>query len=251
LLNLAVCHEETGRTATAWLEFTDALRIATRDGRTDREALAKEHLSALAPRLARVRIIVTAPRAPMLDVSCDGVRVGEAAWGEAIPLDLGEHVVEARAPGYRPIRSAVRAVEGEETSVTLTPLEPEPEAPGPRPADKARARADRRTVGVLLGGAGLATAALGGAFGLHAIALDRQAGRLCPTARDCQPDGETLNGRAKTAADLSTALFAAGAVLTTASLVVFLWPPTAGQGHPVVQARIDATTAGAVVRQTW
>jgi hypothetical protein len=247
LLNLAVCHEATGRTATAWLEFTDALRVATRDGRADREALARQHLTGLAPRLARVRILVATPHAPTLDVSCDGVRIGEAAWGEAIPLDTGEHVVEARAPGYRAFRTVVIAVEAKETSVTIAPLEPEPALPAPPADEKRSTRANRRTLGALVGGLGLATAAVGAAFGLHAITLDRQAGRLCPTARECQVDGETLNGHAKVAADISTALFIAGGVATTAGVLLFFAWPTLGQSRASVEARLGVGTAGAVV----
>src|SRR3569623_1823857 len=50
LLNLAVCHSQEGKLASAWVEFTDALANAHRDGRADRAHFAREHLAALQPR---------------------------------------------------------------------------------------------------------------------------------------------------------------------------------------------------------
>src|SRR5215510_6829564 len=47
LLNLAICHESEGRSATAWAELTEALGIARRDGRIDREKLAQTRMTAL------------------------------------------------------------------------------------------------------------------------------------------------------------------------------------------------------------
>src|SRR5689334_2851506 len=58
LLNLAVCHELEGRSASAWVEFTEALRLARRDQRQDRLELAEQHLAALRPKLGTLTIVV-------------------------------------------------------------------------------------------------------------------------------------------------------------------------------------------------
>ncbi len=44
LLNLASCHEKLGRTATAWMEYKEALSMAVRDGRSDREGEARSRI---------------------------------------------------------------------------------------------------------------------------------------------------------------------------------------------------------------
>ena len=102
LLNLAVCHSQEGKLASAWVEFTDALANAHRDGRADREQFAREHLTALQPRISHVTIIVSqVARVPGLQIKLDGSVIGEAAWGLPAPLDPGAHEVAASAPGRR------------------------------------------------------------------------------------------------------------------------------------------------------
>src|SRR5258708_23224077 len=53
LLNVALCHEREGRTATAWVEFTEPPGLAKRDDRTQRLEFARAHPAALAPVLSR------------------------------------------------------------------------------------------------------------------------------------------------------------------------------------------------------
>src|SRR5690348_10490370 len=47
LLNLAVCHEREGKTASAWAEFREVMAVAHRTAQPDREQLATEHFEAL------------------------------------------------------------------------------------------------------------------------------------------------------------------------------------------------------------
>ena len=47
LTALALCHEQEGKTATAWAEFIQVVSEAQQAGRTDREKFARQHVAAL------------------------------------------------------------------------------------------------------------------------------------------------------------------------------------------------------------
>jgi hypothetical protein len=124
LINLADCHEHVGKTATAWAEFRDALERAQKrsdvEGDSGQKAkdqqrvdYATAHIAALEKRLVRLRL--TAPAIPGLVVQRDGVDA-TLLLGADVPVDPGEHAVEARAPGRTPYATKV-AVAGEGTTV--------------------------------------------------------------------------------------------------------------------------------------
>src|SRR6266508_1678355 len=104
LLNLAVCHETEGKTATAWSEFKDAKSLARRDGRKDREKLANDHIQSLESKLSRITISVppSTSDAQGLEVKLQGASIGKAAWGTSMPVDPGPLEVSASAPGKKP-----------------------------------------------------------------------------------------------------------------------------------------------------
>ncbi|HKQ68557.1 MAG TPA: tetratricopeptide repeat protein, partial [Polyangiaceae bacterium] len=60
LLNLAVCHEKQGRTATAWAEYNDVLAISRKDGSAERQHIASARIKDLGPKLCRLTVV--APR---------------------------------------------------------------------------------------------------------------------------------------------------------------------------------------------
>src|SRR6185436_4933890 len=100
-----------------------------RDRRPERQEFAEEHIAALTPRLCRLRIVAPQEaRAPGLVVLRNGVPLGEGAWGDALAVDPGEQIVEARRSGALPMRLTVRVGEGEQRDVTIPALRPAPTA---------------------------------------------------------------------------------------------------------------------------
>src|SRR4051812_6077257 len=57
LLNLAVCHEKEGKTASAWAEYNDLLGMKGGDGDAERRRIASDRLTRLEPGLPRITII--------------------------------------------------------------------------------------------------------------------------------------------------------------------------------------------------
>jgi hypothetical protein len=187
LLNLASCHENQGRLATAWFEYLDAVTMARRDGRPDRVAFAQGRLAELEPKLSRLTLVVP-ERANHegLELELDGTRIGSAARGVPTPVDPGVHLVEARAPGRQPFKTTIEIGSDVEqrtfTLPELAPLSPPPPvnpAPPrtvtPVPREPARHEPDERPIPTLTYATGAVTAGLlVGAVVTGAVYLDRK-----------------------------------------------------------------------------
>lgn len=138
LLNLAACHEKQGKLATAWLEYSDALVAARRDGREDRVQYARERAAELEPKLSRLTLVL-APNAdaPGLTIELDGTSVGSAVFGVPTPVDPGKHTVQASAPGKKPQILSIEVAVADQQSLSIPPLEDAPAeaaATAPTPA---------------------------------------------------------------------------------------------------------------------
>jgi tetratricopeptide (TPR) repeat protein len=132
LLNLALCHQTEGKTATAWAEYRTAARLARGQGREDRARAAEEKVAALEPKLARLTLTARAP-VPGLTVASEAGSLDEGGLGVAMPIDPGVHALKANAPGHRPWTARLEIKEAEQRTLEIPPLEEEPK-PLPAPA---------------------------------------------------------------------------------------------------------------------
>jgi hypothetical protein len=216
LLNLALCHESLGRTATAWAEYHDAVRVARDDRRPDREKFAVEHIAALTPRLSRLRIDVPAERRVAgLSIRRNGVVVDEAEWGMALIVDPGPQVVEARAPDMLPSRMTVTVgPDGAQESMTIAPLG--------LPWDR------RPTAYASFGGAAAAAAA-GVVLGIAALDRQNDANAQCPSTASCRASAFDEGRQATTAGNVSTGFFIGAAVLAVVGSYLLLTNENHGQ----------------------
>jgi hypothetical protein len=230
LLNLAVCHEQAGRLATAYSEYQEALSLSIREGRKDREAIAKQRIAALEPRLPRVQVeLEAAPEGVRFEL--DGAPLTLLARTTPTAVDPGRHELAVSAPGHRSHTQAFDAVEGEIARLRVARLEPEPVAAAPtRPQESApppppvrdAASSDLRlsTASWVLGGAGvvaLGASALTGVLALRANSdANDAAARACDSARGFCSDPELAqrarddSERAQTLAWVSTGTLVAG-----------------------------------------
>jgi hypothetical protein len=239
LLNLALCHEREQRTATAWSEFTEALGIAKRDARAPRIELAETHIKALEPMLSRLVVSVPpAVDAPGLQIKRDGSLLGRAAWGIAMPVDPGEHLIEASAPGKQTYKQVITVGPNADVkTVTLSKLEdapallPAPVTESPRsPSTPVAALASddkrvtssggsQRAAAWTSLGLGVAALGAGGVFALSALSKNKEADRHCSAG--CDTTAVSASDSAVRYADFATVGVAVGAVGVGLSLILF------------------------------
>ncbi|HHH31072.1 MAG TPA: PEGA domain-containing protein [Polyangiaceae bacterium] len=239
--NLADCYEQLGKLASAWVHYVGTADMALRLGQSDREAFARERARALEPRLSRLEIRVPHP-VDGLVVTRNETTIGTAQFDEAVPVDIGEYQLEARAPGYEPYRQTVTvSEEGETVSVTLpelVPLPPPPPPPEPAPGTPTVVVAPppprppppggisgQEIAALSVGGAGLIAFGVGSAFGLIAKSKKDESEPRCPSSTQCFADGAELIDQARTAGNVATGLFIAGGVLAVGGLVLWFTAP--------------------------
>jgi hypothetical protein len=223
LLNLALCHEAEGKTATAWTELGEALYLARKANRKDRQDLAKKHLDALEPRLSRLVVSLAEGAAGAeLVVTLDGVAIGEGAWGTPLPVDPGEHVVAARAPGRDPWETRVSVgAEGAIARVTVPVLvKTAPQAPPPSAA--AQRSEGARSAAWIAGGVGVAALGVGTIFGVRALSLAGDSDEGCTADGLCSAEGYAAYEDGRSAATASTIALGIGAACLAASAALFV-----------------------------
>lgn len=236
LLNLAVCHERIGRTATAWAEFRDALVQARRDGRDDRIQLAEERIAALAPRLSRLTVVVPREsRVIDLQLSRNGERLAEAGWGVALPVDPRAQVIDAQAPGKRRWTTTIQLLDDADSRrVVVPPLAaaPVPGALPPKAAEATKSRGQASapssvstTIAYATGAVTLVGLAVGSAFGFRAITKDAQSDEACPSADQCTQAGADASHDAGLSADVSTATLAVAGGMAIATVLLLAFKP--------------------------
>jgi len=245
LLNLGICYEQLGLTASAWTTFISAAAAARAAGKPDRVKSAQQHVDALAARLTRITIRVTSDKVSGLEVRRDGMVVRAAQWGTAIAADPGLHAIVATAPGHKAWQTTVRLQDGKSETVIVPVLEvaPQPKSAkadddpvkpnegavskdGRGPADSAETNAgqSQRTVALVAGGMGLVGVAVGTVFGLRSKSAHDDAQEHCD-GTSCYQPGVDLMAKARSAGNVSTAAFIVGGVgLATSGVLWFTAP---------------------------
>src|SRR5690606_2546748 len=122
LLNLAVCHEQQGKLASAWAEYQEALAQARAEGREDRISLAQERIDEIEAKLARLTVTVEGRPPAGIAVVVNGTPLGAAGWGAPMPVDAGTVRIEASAPGREPFSEEVEVSDGQALSLSIPVL---------------------------------------------------------------------------------------------------------------------------------
>lgn len=261
LTALAVCHEQIGKTASAWAEFVEVVTEAQRVGRADRERFARQRARALERGLSRLTISVSPETAQLSDlrVRRDDVVVGPAAWGVAAPVDPGDHVVQATAPGKQTWSTHVSigssgdqktiqvpelgdlaaassdspsstdsSASGDSTAAPVSGIAADTkEAPAEPPAPTGDVGSSQRIAGWVVGGAGIVSLGLGTYFGVDAISKSNDAKRRCSLSSCTDPGAIQENSTAKSDALFADITLGGGLVAVGVGVYLLLSAPSA------------------------
>ena len=257
LLYLGECYEKAGRTASAWATFREAASAARAAGQARRQKIGEERAKLLEGKLSRLSINV--PQTSLVEglkVTRDGEPVESSVWGVPIPVDPGQRLIEATAPGKKAWSKRVEiGADGANAVVEIPALEddesaiaapaaapapaPAPAAPAPPPSgpghlgdegDAQTGGSSQKTLGLIVGGVGLLGIGVGSFFGLQAASKNSDAEEQCPRGNKCDTrEGVTLTEDAKDAANISTIAFGVGGVALAGGLVLFLTAPSSDE----------------------
>jgi hypothetical protein len=256
LIHLGDCDERLGRTASAWARFRDATSRAARDGRRDWEAVARTRAAELEPKLAKLR--VDAPAG--VTVRRDGNEIPAAALGSALPIDPGDHVLTASAPGKKPWTTRVSVAASTTSAVAVPVLEDDAAAPLPgAPEGRADARpadgSSLRAVGFAIGAVGLVGLGVGAITGLSAISSNNRSKQACPTDGVCADESaRSDNDDARSSATISTIAFVAGGALVAGGVALVVFAPSSSSSPAKTtgaSARLRASPQALWLEGTW
>ena len=273
---LADCYEQQGKIASAWAGFLDVASVAAGSGQADREKAARARAAHLEARLPKLTIVVPqASRVSGLEIRRDGVMVGEAQWGSAVPADPGDHQIVVSAPGKREFTGSVSLRESTPATFNVPLLEdapssaspavaaaavaaPAPQAATPPPAPAAPPPPEKDTpppssgssgpgVAVItIGAVGIVGLAVGTTFGLMASSKYDESKNHCSTNDEnlCSQEGVDLRDKAFAFGNVATVSFIVGGVALASAATLWIVNSSSGESPPHAASLVRSLRAG-------
>jgi len=247
LMELGECYEGWGKTASAWARYRMASDLAAKTGDA-RKADADTKIALLEPQVSRLLVLVPESMRWLggLVIARDGVPLGPAGWGAAMPADPGAHEVSASAPGKKRWSTKVELTRpGMTITVTVAALEDAPKAVS------ASEMPSVRTAGYVVGALGLVGIGIGSVFGAQAASKRDEANNHCDMD-SCTDVGHALEQQAFGNAAVSSVSVIAGAALLAGGVTMVLWPsPKSAAATTGPAARIVVKPGGMFLQGVW
>ena len=243
--NLAACFEKLGRVASAWKTYREAAeRLPAGDARV---RMSEDQARALESRLPKLTLRA-APGAGAIEVELNGVALGAATLGLALPVDPGEQRIAVRAQGREARELTVVLAEKESKEVVLSPgapvapggAESAPAKTAPASSQPADDGSGRRTAGWVVGGVGLAGLTVSLVTGMMVLDKKSTVDDEC-TDDVCSSTGDEAASSGRTLSTVSTAAFVVGAVGLGVGAYLLLSAPSG-----TATARVGVRTRAAI-----
>ncbi|MET0594557.1 MAG: hypothetical protein ABW133_17790 [Polyangiaceae bacterium] len=259
LLYLAECYEKAGRVASAWATFREAADAASTAKEPQRARTGRERAQRLEPLLSRLTIQVASETQQLTGLTVDrkDKQIQSALFNVPVPTDPGEYTITATAPGYESWSGTVTVPEkagrvsinvpalkkASADSASTAPSAPTtvpPTTGTAQPGDDAARQAafnasstsaesrssSQRTMGIVLGAAGVVGIGVGSFFGLSAMSKNSEAADLCPNKECKSADGLSLTEDAKSAATGANIAFGLGLAALAGGAVLYFTAPS-------------------------
>jgi hypothetical protein len=221
LLYLATCHEQIGKTATAWVEFTDALSQAQAAKKADREQQAQDGVARVEPNLSRATLHVK-ETVEGLRVTVNGREV--RVFDTALPYDPGELVIVAEAPGRKASRQTITLEKGP-VSIDVDVPALEVDAGAPPPKKKQMVTEVDPLPAFVVGGIGIGVTGLGLGLGAVAMVTNSGADDHC-TGSVCTQEGLDGHDQADAFAWASNITVGVGLAAVATGVILYFVGPT-------------------------
>lgn len=246
LLNLADCLERDGRLASAYGRWGDAITFATRKN-DNRASYAKDRREELKPKLSFVTLQIVGTLPDELVIYKGEAKFTSAGVsGTALPTDPGTTVIQVVRGTDVLWETKIELQEAQQQTVTVPLDEIVKQNPGPMKQRDGSAVGPRRTpgagdaevpqgfwstqriAGFIVGGVGVAGAAIGFALGGVALSKSGDLSEQCTEGGDpryCTAEGELLRADAYTFAQASTWTLIGSGIVAAVGITVIVTAP--------------------------
>jgi len=238
MLNLADCYARLGKTASAWAQFLETKRAAEAARREVIAAEAAKRAKELKDLLSYLTIDLEA-KVEGLEITRNGKRLESASLGTALPIDPGEHRIEAKAPGYQSFKVEVPIGDKQSKRIEIPLLKRRVPQPPPVPSKPPRLKPIGKDKPVsepmvdpgppilayLTGGTGIVTLGVGVLFAVLAADKYETAEELCPDHDECLSEAMSERNYAEIFANVANVTIPVGAIALAAGIILLVTHP--------------------------
>jgi hypothetical protein len=238
----AECQARWGKVAGAVARYQDYIGLVSRlppdqqSRHRDRVTTASDQLAKLKPAVPTLTIVLSANSPAGTIVRRNGVELKGAALGLPLPIDPGEHVLSAQAPGGQEKTVTVTAALNQQQRVELeapaSPVVAAPTAHGdasPASASERALESSQRTWAYAVGGVGIVGIVVGSTTGALVLGKKSTAKEHCSGGACRDQEGVDAGKSGKALATVSTIGFGVGVAGLAAGVILLLTAPRASQ----------------------
>lgn len=256
LLGWALAEERAGKVASSLAHYQQLREEARRAGDSEREAQATRAIAKLVGRVPMLTIATARPLPEGTTLTLSGRTLPRGALDTQLPLDPGEYVLVAEAPGGARFerRIALREAARERVEIDLPPpsaapppgpeREKPPSPPPPPPGPAAGGGSALRISGLVVGAVGLAGLGVGAYLWLDSGARFDQVSSACP-GNACPPDQRSAIDRGRNEEAIGRVALILGGVATAVGVTLFV---VGSSGSSPSEKTVALTAAPGAVR---